>query len=193
MNITNIMNTIALDNIFDDDTNKIIINYLEKQHSWYLDADSYNKNLNCDIENHSDTGMLLLSYSTEQSQYMNQHNTNINGLGTLILDKILMKIKPLQFNNLRLNRFLWNYYNKASTGISHSDMTFITAENYCSIIYYLNTCDGYTMIGDKKYESKSGSCVIFDSKIKHRGIGPTSDKKRFVLNIMFSYSDIVGI
>jgi len=187
------MNAIMLDNIFDDDTNKIIIKYLEKQQGWRLDADFYNENLNYDIGNHSDTGMLLLSYSSQQSQYMNQHNVNINTLGRLILDKILMKIEPIKFTNFKLNRFLWNYYNKSSTGIAHSDMDIFATDNYCSIIYYLNTCDGYTMIGDKKYESKSGSCVLFDSKDMHYGVGPTNDKKRFVLNIMLSYDDIVGV
>ena len=187
------MNIITLDNIFDDDTNKIIIKYLDVQQSWRLDGDIYNENLNYDIGNHSDTGMLLLSYSSQQSVYMNQHNTNINTLGTLILDKILMKIRPIKFTNSKLNRFLWNYYNKSSTGIPHSDMNPFTTDNYCSIIYYLNTCDGYTMIGDKKYESKSGSCVIFDSKLMHYGVGPTNDKKRFVLNIVLSYDDIMEV
>ena len=187
------MNIITLDNIFDDDTNKIIIKCLDKQQSWRLDGDFYNENLNYDVGNHSDTGMLLLSYSSQQSPYMNQHNTNINTLGTLILDKILMKIRPIKFTNFKLNRFLWNYYNKSSTGIPHSDMDSFLTNKYCSIIYYLNTCDGYTMIGDKKFESKSGSCVLFDSTLIHYGVGPTNDKKRFVLNIMLSYDDIMEV
>lgn len=187
------MNNIIIDDVFDDDTNKIIIEYLQKQKSWNLDGDFYNKTANYDIGNFSDTGMLLLSYSSQQPEYMNTHNSSINVLATLILDKIFLKLKPFEFVNYKLNRFLWNYYNKSSTGIAHRDMESLTAEKYCSIVYYLNTCDGYTMIDGEKFESKSGRCVIFDSKLSHYGVGPTNDKKRFVLNIMLSYDDIIGI
>jgi hypothetical protein len=185
------MDTIVIDDIFDDDTNKVIIEYLQKQSGWHLDGDLYNFNIKYDTGDYSDTGMLLLSYETNRDNYLNQHNSTINVLGTLILDKILLKLKPMKFINYKLNRFLWNYYNKASTGIMHRDMESLTPTRYCSIVYYLNTCDGYTIIDDKEYESKSGRCVIFDSKLLHRGVGPSNDKKRFVLNIMFSYDDII--
>jgi hypothetical protein len=179
--------TFLIENIFDDSTNDIIIKNLKKQRSWSIDTDFSYTHSNELSEEYSDKGMLLTSFSPELNQYMLSHNSNLNVYGDLILDKVLAMLESkISFEGRRTVRYLWNYYNKASVGVPHIDYEF---ENYCSIIYYLNTCDGYTMIGDKKINSVSGNAVLFDANKIHYGTGPKNDKFRYVLNIVFSYDN----
>ena len=54
-----------------------------------------------------------------------------------------------------------------------------------SILYNLHTTDGAIEIENKRYNDKESEAKIFQSKKTHRGIGPTCDKVRFNLNIIF--------
>ncbi len=64
---------------------------------------------------------------------------------------------------------------------SHTDQDF-----KCKVaIYYLNTNNGYTMLEDKKVESKANRMVLFDSSIFHYGTNSTNCNNRMVIN--FNY------
>ena len=64
---------------------------------------------------------------------------------------------------------------------SHKDQDF-----ECKVaIYYLNTNNGYTMLEDKKVESKANRMVLFDSSIFHYGTNSTNCNNRMVIN--FNY------
>ena len=64
---------------------------------------------------------------------------------------------------------------------SHTDQDF-----ECKVaIYYLNTNNGYTMLEDKKVESKANRMVLFDSSIYHYGTNSTNCNNRMVIN--FNY------
>ena len=64
---------------------------------------------------------------------------------------------------------------------SHTDQDF-----KCKVaIYYLNTNNGYTMLEDKKVESKANRMVLFDSSIYHYGTNSTNCNNRIVIN--FNY------
>ena len=64
---------------------------------------------------------------------------------------------------------------------SHTDQDF-----ECKVaIYYLNTNNGYTMLEDKKVESKANRMVLFDSSIFHYGTNSTNCNNRMVIN--FNY------
>ena len=52
-------------------------------------------------------------------------------------------------------------------------------------IYYVNTNDGYTLIGDQKIESKANRIVFFDATTPHTGTNSTDCKNRIVIN--FNY------
>ena len=52
-------------------------------------------------------------------------------------------------------------------------------------IYYVNSNDGYTIIGDQKIESKANRIVFFDADVPHSGTNSTDCKNRMVIN--FNY------
>jgi hypothetical protein len=62
----------------------------------------------------------------------------------------------------------------------HTDHKF---PNALTGIYYVNSNDGYTMVGDQKVESVKGRMVIFPSETIHYGTSSTQD--RCVIN--FNY------
>jgi hypothetical protein len=49
----------------------------------------------------------------------------------------------------------------------------------------LNDCNGYTVIGDKKIESKANRALFFDPSVEHNSTNCTDEKARF--NINFNY------
>ena len=62
-----------------------------------------------------------------------------------------------------------------------------TDQNYSckAAIYYINTNNGYTTIGDEKIESKANRIVFFDANEEHSGTNSTDCKNRMVIN--FNY------
>lgn len=182
-------------NIMSDSENYEIIKILTNQASWKMSCDY--EDVNDSI--YSDTGFLLKSYSINQTKYLNAHNANINSIAYQIMMTIFNNIAPIYFSGVDVNRYLWNYYNKSSTGIFHVDMmTQNPDDKFASIVYYLNTCDGGTELEIDEYNkisipSISGNAVVFDSSIRHRGITVKNDPRRFVLNIVFKYDELIGI
>ena len=57
--------------------------------------------------------------------------------------------------------------------------------NSTTAIYYLTTCNGYTLIGDKKIKSIENQIVIFDSNIKHQMVSQTDTPERIVINLNY--------
>jgi len=189
---------IEVKNIFDKDANDFFIRIVSGQRCWSVDSDSNSmsilKRLGYDTsisEECSDTGMLLTSFLDTLPDHVNDYNSNLNDYAYLILEVALAKASTkIKFEGIRIKRYLWNYYNRSSCGYFHNDYS---ASNHCSVVYYLNTCDGYTQIDDKKIYSEAGKCIFFDSHIGHKGVGPKKDKKRFVLNIAFEYQNIIRL
>mgnify|MGYP003111724883 FL=1 len=52
-------------------------------------------------------------------------------------------------------------------------------------IYYLTTCNGYTLIGDQKIKSIENQIVIFNSSIQHRMVSQTDTPERIVINLNY--------
>lgn len=161
---------IVLENLFDDFFNDCIQSELKKV-KWMLSTDTLD-------ENYSDAGFLHYSlnlFNPSKKPEMNK----LNFFGELITKKIKDNIPNLE--DYIVTRFLWNYYNRSSTGTFHPDEK---TNNYVSVIYYVNTCDGGTVVGNKFIKSESGKAVIFPSTTLHRGVGPKEDLQRYVLNIL---------
>lgn len=183
-------------NVCDDDFNQFTINLLREQGGWRLSPDHYDTKIEADMNSteyakqmvgFSDTGMLLMSYTDNPHEAdVNDQYQGLNTLAQYIFESILRKSKRV-YQDVQLIRILWNYYNTASTGIYHVDKDF-DDHKYFSVVYHLNTCDGGTIIQKKKVLSVSGNAILFDSDIPHRGIGPTRDPARYVLNILLRYS-----
>ena len=56
-------------------------------------------------------------------------------------------------------------------------------------VWYLNTCDGYTIFDDgTKVESVANRVVIFPSHLRHTGTNTTNSKYRIVVNVNYHSS-----
>ena len=100
----------------------------------------------------------------------------------LSLKELLLKLNASSITRAKVN---CNPYNaKLIQGGFHSDCKF---KNNKTAVFYLNTCDGYTIFkkDKKKIYSKANRVVIFDSKELHAGTNTTNQKARFVLNINY--------
>lgn len=172
-----------LENILSEDFNNNLLHELKNTSSWKISHDEIYENTPLSGK-YSDSGMLLNSYN----RGMNPHDPEsiklsfLNVSATHVFKSVLSRSK-FAFNNIVLLRYLWNYYNRASDGIPHTDAK---ADNHYSIIYYLHDNDGGTLIGDTFYKSISNDAIIFKSNIKHKGHGPKTEKNRFLLNILFT-------
>ena len=170
---------------FDEKFNSYVIEVIKYQKSWHIcDLDGkreFNENID---PRFSDTGMILTSFGRNQNPNVNLHNANLNIIADIILQVSLKSQTRYKFKNINLRRVIWNYYNKSSTGTFHRDLY---EPNHCSLIYYLNTCDAFTIIDDKQYDCIAGQGVLFDSNIVHRGTGPTKSTYKYACNIVFDY------
>lgn len=95
-------------------------------------------------------------------------------------------IKPLinKLNTLSIIRAKVNCFPKSEKLIKynkHVDFNF----SHKGAIYYLNTCDGGTYIGDKFIPSIENQILLFDSSILHQSTNCTDQKCRFNININY--------
>lgn len=185
-----------IEKVCEDHFNQFVISLLRAQRGWRISPDHYDTKIEADMsaseyaknmDGFSDTGILLLSYTDiPEEDEVNAQHQGLNTLAQYIFESVMQKSKDI-YHDIELVRILWNYYNKASTGIYHVDQDFNDSK-YFSLVYHLNTCDGATYIQKKKVPSVSGNAILFDSNIPHRGTGPTQDSTRYVLNILLKYS-----
>ena len=95
------------------------------------------------------------------------------------LNPIIKKLEPLSL--IRIKGNLNPITNKLVEFDKHPDQFFKCK----AAIYYLNDSDGYTVIKDKKVESKSNRMVFFDANEEHYGTNSTNCNNRMVIN--FNY------
>lgn len=176
------------DEVTSDQFNELVVGKISTHSGWYISNDEQRQNIFVDGD-YSDSGMLLESYFSQNPKKSEIHD-DVNFIASMIYQKILETL-PFNFVNPKVVRYLWNYYNRSSTGVPHKDMGDNITGNFCSMVYHLNTCDGKTMIGEDVFTSKSGQCVVFDSKRLHQGVGPKVSSKRFCLNIVIEYDSII--
>ena len=174
-----------LENILSKDFNNSVLQELKNNNSWGISPDEIREEVELS-DNYSDSGMLLHSFNTG----MNLPKDNVESLklaflnvsATHVLNSVLNN-SAFTFNNMVVQRYLWNYYNRASEGVIHLDAK---EDNAYSIIYYLHDSDGGTLVGDTFHKSVSNDAIMFKSNTKHKGFGPKTGKSRFVLNILFT-------
>ena len=99
-----------------------------------------------------------------------------------VLKNILKKLKVSSLTKAKAN---CNPYNvKLIQGGFHLDNNF---KNNKTAVFYLNTCDGYTIFKkDKKIiYSIENRVILFNSNEFHAGTNTTNQKARWVLNINY--------
>ena len=95
------------------------------------------------------------------------------------LDPIIKKLQPLSLIRIKANCNPLS--NKLIKFDEHVDQFFKCK----AAIYYVNSNNGYTMIGNEKIESKANRMVLFDADKKHYGTNSTNCNNRMVIN--FNY------
>lgn len=173
----------VLDNLFDDYFNDYLIRGLYSVPGWRICSDAYYESKDENYNKFSDTGHVLRTYG----QGIDQVNHKLNAYADLILDKVIATSK-YEYQDISVVRYFWNYYSRSSTGLSHKDI-YNDPDNFASIVYNISNSDGATIVADQRFETKPGRAIIFDSKETHRGVGPSLAQQRFVLNIIFRYTN----
>ena len=87
---------------------------------------------------------------------------------------------------LRMKLNLYTNQNKIIKHVSHTDIVEKNkpTENVTLSLLNFITCNGGTIIKDKKYPSNENELLIFDNLNKHSGVVQTDTPTRIVLNIV---------
>ena len=171
--------------------NTHVINKLRTSPNWIISNDEDEVTVYSEHPKDAicDSGFLNLTYDIARPNDINKHFMELNVLAEVILSTVISKQQKFKFHNISIQRYLWNYYNRSSCGAPHWDGV---SGNLCSIVYYLNTCDAYTIFDDKHFECIMGDSLIFNSILIHKGTGPSLSRNKFCLNIMFKYDVVEG-
>tara|TARA_R100000963_G_C4586549_1_gene65401 strand:+ start:89 stop:589 length:501 start_codon:yes stop_codon:yes gene_type:complete len=95
---------------------------------------------------------------------------------------ILQKLKCKMVSNIRANCLVKDH--KPYTSTFHCDRSY----NCKTAILYMNTNNGYTLLGEKekiKIDSEANQMVVFNSQTKHCAVSQTDQERRIVIN--FNY------
>ena len=98
-----------------------------------------------------------------------------------IIKPILFKLNAVSVIRIKSN--LLTKTNKIIEYENHKDNG--KTDNYKVAIYYINTCNGYTKIKNKKIFSKKNRILIFDGKEEHLGSSCSDQNRRITININY--------
>ena len=166
------MNITVIDNFLEKDKfdllSSIMINTPE--FPWY-----FNNGVVKPIENNGKD--FLENY---QFTHLFYDNYKPNSEYFICLNDLINKIKPTAIVRIKAN------LNPVTSEVIlypfHVDFPDIKCK---TAIFYMNTCNGYSIIGDQKIESVANRFVVFDSDIRRTGTTCTNQKYRCLIN--FNY------
>jgi hypothetical protein len=96
-----------------------------------------------------------------------------------ILNPLLSKLKALTFLRIKAN------LNTRTSKIIETGEHVDADDRFTSAVFFLNECDGYCKIGNKKIKSEDNKILIFKSNEKHTGSTCTDSKRRMLINIVY--------
>jgi|TARA_R110000824_G_scaffold122028_2_gene278675 hypothetical protein len=101
--------------------------------------------------------------------------------------KFFENLKPFisKLNPLSLYKVKANLNTKTEKTIETGRHTDINDQRFTSAVFFLNECDGYCRIDDKKYFSEDNKLIKFKSNIVHGGSTPSNVDRRIVLNVVY--------
>lgn len=172
------------DQLFPVEFNRYLSQRLCQQGDWRLCLDD----LYCgglDTERYSDTGMVFYSYHSDVPLQSIQQDPVRQFFNTAA--ELILHTATACSDQVVIDRIMWNYYSRSSTGVSHRDYH---EPGRTSLIYNLSQTDGGTWIGDQYYQGHQGRALVFPSELEHRGTGPVLQPHRLVLNVIFTAEDI---
>jgi hypothetical protein len=177
------MTVILQRSLFAEGFNDYLAHRLQKSAEWRLCLDEHYLP-GADDQEHSDTGFVYYTYTMDRDWHMINSQDLARGYFNNLAETMLnTALAGTDMKNPQIMRIMWNYYNRASTGIMHRDHQ---DQGIYSMVYNLSQTDGGTEIDGKFYAGDSGTALIFPSCLDHRGFGPRIEPRRFVLNCIFS-------
>lgn len=178
-----LMNPLLIPELFPEDFNQDLRLQLQRSAEWRLCLDEHYLP-GSDWDQYSDTGFVYYTYTNDRDWAEIAARDPARGYFNGQAESILYRaLEHMGIKEAVIHRVMWNYYNRASQGILHSDHQ---QPGLHSMVYNLSATDGGTEIEGKFYQGNSGTAVIFPSEQEHRGFGPTNQPRRFVLNCIFS-------
>lgn len=163
-------------NILPNNLNTKIIQILVNEPHWQFAEDGNQSILPGVFENNiNHVGFILKSYDLFNKI---DRSPILNIYADMILQFVAREHKLTTY---KVQRFCWNYYTPNMNGNYHTDND---SNNRLSILYSLNTTDGGFYLEDKFFPDIMGQAKVFNSNIKHKGVGPKKDKARFNLNMI---------
>ena len=96
-----------------------------------------------------------------------------------VLTPLLKHIRPRAIIRIKINA-----YPNIGKYIKHGEHTDYPFEHK-GALYSLNNCNGHTIIGDNKIDSKENRLLLFDSSKLHSSTSCTDAKMRFNININY--------
>tara|TARA_R100000963_G_C4578017_1_gene60206 strand:+ start:44 stop:535 length:492 start_codon:yes stop_codon:yes gene_type:complete len=135
---------------------------------WYLVTKSSHKSSN------------RFDYHMGHAFYVPDNGGTINSGNFNVIIPLIKKIKVNTLIRVKANlKFVTNKIIKSELHIDQERFD-------CKVaIFYVDTNNGYTMIGDKKVDSVENRIVFFNGKLKHYGTSCTDKQRRIVIN--FNY------
>ena len=155
-----------IDNCITKKKQKFIVETIIDNHSfpWYLQKDVSFDN---GKQQRPCFAHIFVNEAEENSHYFNLIKPIINKLNILSLIRAKVNCFPKSEKLIKYDK--------------HRDFNF----NHKGAIYYLNTCDGGTYIGDKFIPSIENQILLFDSSTPHQSTNCTDEKCRFNININY--------
>ena len=162
---------------------KIIDNFLAEDDflnlKQALSSKTFNWNFNDTIasaNSNPDNFQFVHTFFTITNPYLEQKQSNQSH----ILKPLLFKLQPFNILRVKANLRPRTYKNILSN--FHTDLNL----NQTTAIFYLNTCNGYTLFeDDTKVLSVENRILIFDGSLKHCGASCTDQKRRILININY--------
>ena len=101
-------------------------------------------------------------------------------------------LKKLPNGNLyRAKANLFERQNKQIINCKHVDLM-DAPPNFQTAVYYVNSNNGGTLLGDELIQSKANRILIMKKNLEHASVGPTDEKRRIVININYILNDLAA-
>lgn len=120
----------------------------------------------------------MLNVQFKSTFYTGNSKVADNDKGLDLVDPILKKINPTKIYRIKANLTVGRNNPECTSFHIDSSNPGLTG------IYYVNTCNGYTLFEESKIkvESVANRMLIFDNKLRHTGVTCTDSKFRVVIN-----------
>ncbi len=124
-----------------------------------------------------------VTYKSDANSYYFTHMFYLNGEQSKYFNLIIPILKKIKFKKLiRVKGNLYPNVNKVEEHPKHVDFNYPTK----GALFYLNTNNGPTNVGNKKIKSVRNRLLLFNASKEHNSITCTDAKIRLNININYS-------